>query len=303
MSYSHVKLNTTTSLGAWLLACRPKTLAASVSPILLGSALAYYDGFFNLVIFLCAVLCALLLQIAVNLANDLFDAQSGVDTEQRIGPKRATQSGLISSSQMRAALIFVSLLAFAFGMVLVVNSHWLLMVFGLAALGAVFAYSGGPYPLASHALGEVAVVVFFGWLAVGGSYFLLAETINLNVLGFGTVAGLMSAAIMLVNNIRDIPTDRRANKNTLAVRLGDFASRKLYRVILVSALVLHFIVSFELGLFSIVAILLVAPMLRSLIGQILIRQGEALNIQLAKTAQLVAVYCMSVSLVFVCASY
>jgi 1,4-dihydroxy-2-naphthoate octaprenyltransferase len=117
------------------------------------------------------------------------------------------------------------------------------------------------------------------------------------------VAGLMSAAIMLVNNIRDIPTDRRANKNTLAVRLGDFASRKLYRVILVSALVLHFIVSFELGLFSIVAILLVAPMLRSLIGQILIRQGEALNIQLAKTAQLVAVYCMSVSLVFVFASY
>lgn len=290
-------------LSAWALACRPKTLAASVAPIILGSGLAYHDGYFQTIIFFCALLCALLLQIAVNLANDLFDAEAGVDTHQRVGPIRATQSGLISPVYMRRALILVSTLAFIFGLILVLNSHWVLMVFGIAALAAVFAYSGGPYPLASHGLGEVTVLIFFGWLAVGGSYFLFTETINLSVFGYGTVAGLFNAAIMLVNNIRDIPTDRAANKNTLAVKLGDVRARQLYRLLLIVGLMLHLVVSFGLGLYSILSIIAIVPLMRSLLTQINIRQAESLNIQLAKTAQLVALYCISFSAVLVFMSY
>jgi 1,4-dihydroxy-2-naphthoate octaprenyltransferase len=290
-------------LSAWALACRPKTLAASVAPILLGTGLAYYDGYFQAFIFCCALLCALLLQIAVNLANDLFDAQAGIDTDQRIGPIRATQSGLIPADHMRRALILVTTLAFILGLVLVLNSHWVLMVLGLAALAAVFAYSGGPYPLASHGLGEVTVLIFFGWLAVGGSYFLFTGTINLTVFGYGTVAGLFNAAIMLVNNIRDIPTDKAANKNTLAVKLGEVQARQLYRLLLVVGLMLHLVVSIDLGLYSILAIAAVAPLMRSLLIQINIRQGAALNIQLAKTAQLVAVYCMSLAAVLTFVSF
>ena len=290
-------------LSAWALACRPKTLAASVAPIILGSGLAYHDGYFQAIILCCALLCALLLQVAVNLANDLFDAEAGVDTNQRVGPIRATQSGLISPVHMRRALILVSTLAFIFGLILVLNSHWVLMLFGIAALVAVFAYSGGPYPLASHGLGEVTVLVFFGWLAVGGSYFLFTETINMSVFGYGTVAGLFNAAIMLVNNIRDIPTDRAANKNTLAVKLGDVRARQLYRLLLILGLMLHLVVSFGLGLYSILSIIAIVPLMRSLLIQINIRQAEALNIQLAKTAQLVALYCISFSAVLVFMSY
>jgi 1,4-dihydroxy-2-naphthoate octaprenyltransferase len=301
--YRAVYLISTIQLNSWALACRPKTLAASVSPVLLGAALANYDGYFHPYIFLCALLCALLLQIAVNLANDLFDAKSGVDTDARIGPIRATQTGLISANHMRWALVFVTSLALLFGLILVLHSHWWLMVLGLAALCAVFAYSGGPYPLASHGLGEVTVLLFFGWLAVGGSYFVFTEDINLNVLGYGTVAGLLSAAIMLVNNIRDISTDQAANKNTLAVTLGDARARQLYRLLLVGALMLHLIVSIDLGLYSILSIIAVVPLMRSLMLQITIRQGVALNIQLAKTAQLVAVYCLSVAVVITLLSF
>ncbi|WP_230390529.1 1,4-dihydroxy-2-naphthoate polyprenyltransferase [Reinekea sp. G2M2-21] len=284
-------------LNPWLLAMRPKTLPASVSPILLGSALAFDQGLFRWSVFGLAMICALALQIAVNFANDYFDAKSGVDTEKRLGPQRATQSGLISSQRMLMALLLVCLVAFISGMGLVWLSDWVLLVLGIASLVAVFAYSGGPFPLASHGLGEITVLLFFGLLAVGGTYYAHSLHITASVLGYGVVAGLISAAIMLVNNIRDIPTDAPAGKHTLAVMLGDQLARELYKWLLVFALVMHLLVSFNLGFASFVPLLVVAPMARRLIQQSRQLQGAELNQLLARTAVLEMAYCLLASMV------
>jgi len=286
----------------WLMAIRPKTLPASISPVLLGSALAFYSGHFSFGIFVLALMCALLLQVAVNFANDLFDAHSGVDTERRMGPVRVTQSGLISSRQLAIALGLVSVLAMASGLVLVYYSSLWLLILGLAALVAVFAYSGGPWPLASHGLGEVTVLAFFGWLAVGGTYYAHTSDINWSVMAYGTVAGLISAAIMLVNNIRDISTDKPAAKHTLAVILGDSSARRLYKALLITALLLHIAITYPLGLYSFIPLVFAAPLIRKLLRNIILRQGAELNQQLAQTAQLELVYCILMSGVLVAVS-
>lgn len=283
----------------WLLAIRPKTLLASIGPVLLGSTLAFHDNQFSDFIFLLTLACAVLLQIAVNLANDLFDARSGVDTPARLGPTRVTQTGLISSHQLIVVLTLVCLLASATGLALIYFSSSLLIIFGLASLIAVFAYSAGPWPLASHALGEVMVLLFFGWLAVGGSYYVHTLAVNVNVLIFGTVVGLMSAAIMLVNNIRDIPTDTVANKHTLAVRLGSYRAVFLYKILLISALLIHALNTLSFGLFSFIPLIFTIPFALKLIRTISIRQGNELNIQLAQTSQFVFIYCASMSAVLV----
>lgn len=285
-------------LDRWILALRPKTLPASISPILLGSALAYSEASFNVLVFIVALLCAVFLQIAVNLANDLFDAQSGVDGVQRLGPVRVAQSGLISHSKLRIALYSTVSIAALLGLLLCGLSSWWLLLFGLASLLGVFLYSGGPYPLASHGLGEVTVLIFFGWLAVMGSYFVQTNALSVLALGYGSVAGLMSAAIMLVNNLRDIPTDAPAGKRTLAVRLGEQRSRWLYKAALLTALMLHFLLSWPLGWWALLPALLIAPLLRHLLLAINERTGRQLNKQLAQTAQLLLLYCFTQSAVW-----
>lgn len=279
----------------WILALRPKTLPASISPILLGSTLAFYEAHFNTLVFIIALLCAVFLQIAVNLANDLFDAQSGVDGPERLGPIRVAQSGLISHSQLRIALYSTVSIAALLGLLLCGLSSWWLLVFGLASLLGVFLYSGGPWPLASYGLGEVTVLIFFGWLAVVGSYFVQTDTLSWLALGYGSVAGLMSAAIMLVNNIRDIPTDAPAGKRTLAVRIGEARARWLYKAALLAALTLHFILSWPLGWWALLPALVTAPLLWHLLVAINYRTGRQLNQQLAQTAQLLLLYCLTQS--------
>lgn len=282
----------------WILAIRPKTLPASISPILLGSALAYSESYFNGLVFVVAMLCAIFLQIAVNFANDLFDAQSGVDSDERLGPVRVAQSGLISHHQLTIALYIAVAIAALLGLLLCALSSWWLLVFGAASLLGVFLYSGGPMPLASHGLGELTVLVFFGLLAVVGSYFVQTHLLSGLALGYGLVAGLMSAAIMLVNNIRDITTDAPAGKRTLAVRLGDLRARRLYKLGLVAALVLHLFISWPLGLWSLLPALAIAPFLRRLLLAIDHRTGRQLNIQLAQTAQVLLLYCVTQSAVW-----
>lgn len=282
-------------INRWILAMRPRTLPASVSPILLGSALAYGDGYWDITVFALALLCAILLQIAVNFANDLFDAQSGVDGEHRLGPTRVAQSGLISHGQLKSALYVTVAMATCAGLLLCAMSSWWLLVFGIASLLGVFLYSGGPFPLASLGLGEVTVLVFFGLLAVMGSYFLQTQSMNVLSFGYGLVVGLMSSGIMLVNNIRDIPTDTPAGKRTLAVRLGDRLARRLYKIGLVVALILHLLISWPLGLWSLLPALVIAPSLRRLLSAIEHRTGRQLNEQLAQTAQLLLLYCVAQS--------
>ena len=288
------------TLQHWILAIRPKTLPASISPIILGSSLAHYDGRFNLWVFLLALLCALALQVAVNLANDLLDSKSGVDSEKRLGPKRVTQSGLISEYKIKVALGIACSLSIVSGLSLVWLSNPILLLCGFASLLAVFAYSGGPKPLANIAMGEAMVLVFFGWLAVGGTYFVHANEVSWLAFGFGTIAGLMSAAIMLVNNLRDIPTDSVAGKVTLAVVLGEKRSRILYSVMLVCALILHGYLSIYILALDWVNLwpLIVASVISArLIQKIYKRHGAELNSQLAATAKLELIYCVTVGMV------
>lgn len=197
------------------------------------------------------------------------------------------------------ALGLTCLVALGSGLVIVYLSSVMLLYLGLASLFAVFAYSGGPKPLASNALGELTVLIFFGWLAVAGTYFAHTLSVTWQVFGYGTVAGLISAAIMLVNNIRDIPTDIVAHKNTLAVRLGDAHARRLYQAMLVLALIMHLVVSFNLGLWSFLPLVIVAPLTRVLVGDIQITQGSELNQLLARTAKLELIYCVLMSFVLI----
>jgi len=286
-------------LQAWLLAVRPKTLPASIAPILLGSALAQADGSFDRLIFGLALICALCLQIAVNFANDLFDVQKGVDTQTRLGPLRGLQLGLIQPAQLWKGLILVLAVAISTGLWLAALVTWWLLVFGLASLVAALAYSGGPWPLASRALGEVTVLIFFGWLAVMGSYFIHTHSLTLESFVYATLIGLLSAAIMLINNLRDRHTDAAAGKKTLVVYLGEHKSRHLYRLLILAAPLLHWSQNPRLEDLAWLPLLLITPLLVLLLRWIGHLEGKELNRMLAFTSLMLLVYSLSQSLLLV----
>ncbi|WP_188151306.1 1,4-dihydroxy-2-naphthoate octaprenyltransferase [Teredinibacter waterburyi] len=294
--------DSTTKLSVFLLAIRPKTLPASLSPVILGSSLAP-SSIFSLWNFLLAAGCSLFLQIAVNLANDYFDAKAGIDSDKRLGPKRVTQSGLVSIGMMRAGIALFIGLGMACGLILVAITHHYLLWAGLACVIATLAYSGGPFPLASHGLGEIAVLVFFGWVAVMGSYYVQTLQLTWTVFAYANALGLILANIMLVNNIRDIETDRPAGKRTIAVRLGDSRSRYLYILILLAAALCHIAGSYLLTtatlgshptpsfwLLSLLPLALVTPSAGLACRRILALKAGELNPLLAQTAQLGLLY-------------
>lgn len=286
-------------LHLWWQAARPKTLPASVGPVLLGTALASTHTDIDISLFLLTLLCAIALQIGVNLANDLFDGLSGVDGEDRLGPPRMVQAGLITPAQMKIALMLCTLVAAGSGLILVAHGGWVLLLVGVACLLGVFAYSAGPWPLASCGLGEITVLVFFGWVAVMGSYFLQAGNISLAAFLLGSTSGLFSAAMMLVNNLRDRPTDQTAGKVTLAIRLGDARSRTLYALMLVLALVFHALAANTSAWHILIPILVCLKPVIDLIRAIRTHQGQGLNDVLANTAKAGFIYCLSSAAVLV----
>jgi 1,4-dihydroxy-2-naphthoate octaprenyltransferase len=217
-----------TPVQAWLLAIRPKTLPAAVAPVLVGSAMAIHDGKFDLLPALAAMAGSLLLQIGVNLANDYFDHVKGVDSPERRGPVRVTQSGLISPQNVRLGMMVVFGLSALVGVYLIIVGGWPILAIGVASIFSALAYSGGPFPLASHALGDLFVFIFFGLTAVCGTYFVQAHTLPISVIIAAVPPGLLITAILVVNNTRDIDTDRKAGKRTLAVVLGEKGSRAEY---------------------------------------------------------------------------
>lgn len=283
-------------MNAWILALRPKTLPASVSPILVANALCW-DTQFNWLVALLTMLTALTLQIAVNFANDYFDFRSGVDTSERLGPVRATQSGLITPNNMRNAMLGTLLLAIAFSIGLMYQGGLPIVLLALASTVAVLWYSGGPWPLASLGLGEVVVFFFFGWAAVLGTEYLHTGALSQTGWWLGTQLGILSAAIMLVNNIRDYQTDDAAGKRTLAVRLGIPKSLALYRMFIITPYAMQLWVFITVGT-SIAAVLpfLTAPVMIRLVRQISERKGSTLNLQLADTAKLLALFAASLAL-------
>ena len=219
------------TLRAWILATRPKTLPAALAPVAVGSAMAYAHQRFVLIATMAALAVAVLLQIAVNLANDYFDYVKGIDAEDRLGPVRVTQSGMIPAEQVKLAMIITLIAAALPGLYLITVGGWPVVCIGLACILAALAYSGGPLPLASHALGDLFVFIFFGIVAVCGTYYVQALQLTFMVVCMGIIVGLMITAILVVNNLRDIQTDRRAGKRTLAVLLGSRATKFEYSLL------------------------------------------------------------------------
>lgn len=207
-------------LKIWLEATRPKTLPAAVAPVLLGTAMAYQAGAMRLVPASICLGFALLVQIGTNFANDYLDGIRGTDTEARLGPRRAVAGGLVPASTMRFAAIAVLGIAFCLGLSLITFGGWWLLTVGIASVACAWGYTGGPYPLAYNGLGDVFVVLFFGLIAVGCTFFVQAGDLTADVLLLGAACGLAVNNILVVNNYRDIVEDRRAGKRTLVVLLG-----------------------------------------------------------------------------------
>ncbi len=204
----------------WFLSIRPKTLPAAAGPVLIGTALAYGDRPIHIGIFLATILAALLIQIGTNLSNDYFDYVKGVDTKERTGPVRATQAGLVSPAAMMWASVGIFGLAAVLGLYLISRGGWPIMVIGILSILSGILYTAGPLPLGYVGLGELFVLLFFGPVAVGGTYYLQTHSINPIVIIAGLAPGLISTAILAVNNLRDRRTDKAAGKKTLVVRLG-----------------------------------------------------------------------------------
>ncbi|MBL0715437.1 MAG: 1,4-dihydroxy-2-naphthoate polyprenyltransferase [Desulfosarcina sp.] len=234
---------------------------------------------------------ALLLQIAVNLANDYFDFKSGVDTAERLGPIRVTQSGLIAPETVRGAMLATLAAAGLIGFYLMVVGGWPIVLIGAASVAGVLGYSGGPFPLASRGLGELCVFIFFGPVAVGGTYYVQAMGIGWQTLVMSVPPGLLIAAILVVNNLRDIDTDRTAGKRTLAVMIGPSNTRLTY-TLLVGLSYLVPLAAFLIGAYRAWILLpfLSLPLAWRGVKMIFIASGRDLNDGLGRTAMLALVF-------------
>jgi 1,4-dihydroxy-2-naphthoate polyprenyltransferase len=283
-------------ISLWILAIRPRTLPAAVSPVLVGAAAAAADHAFRLFPALAALAGGLLLQIGVNLANDYFDFVRGVDTAERLGPVRVTQSGLIPAGRVLAGMILTFLLAAGTGLCLTLAAGWPVVAVGCASILASVLYSGGPYPLASHGLGDVFAFFFFGPVAVCGTYYVQALGVSALCVSLSISVGLLVAAILVVNNLRDIPTDSRVGKRTLAVILGPGRSRVEFVLLLVFAYGL-LAVLWLAGRLSPWGLLpfLTLPMAVSLTRSLWVLSGPALSKALARTAMLTLAFSLLLS--------
>jgi len=219
----------------WILAARPKTLWAGICPVMIGTALAIADDQLHIPSALAAMFGSLLIQIGTNFANDYYDGVKGTDDENRLGPARAVASGLIPAPVMKRAMILTFALVFVPGTYIMMRGGTPFLIIGIVSILSGLAYTGGPYPLAYHGLGDIFALVFFGPVAVGGTYYLQAYTLPSEAILAGISAGLFSVAILTVNNLRDREGDARAGKKTLAVRFGTPFARWEYTLSLFAA--------------------------------------------------------------------
>jgi 1,4-dihydroxy-2-naphthoate octaprenyltransferase len=279
--------NPTASWSSWLLAVRPKTLPAAVSPVLVGCAVAWAEGEFAFLPAVAAFAVALLLQIAANLVNDVADFRRGVDTPERLGPVRVTQSGLISADRMVMATIVTLAVATIPGLYLVWRGGPLLAVLGMLAILAAVAYTAGPKPFGYLGLGEAFVFFFFGPVAVVGTNYVMTRQLTPLALAASVPIGCLVTAILVVNNLRDIETDRRAGKRTLAVRLGAMSTRWEFIVLLIAAYAVPPLmwISKLTGLWPMLALTTI-PFALLLVHRVRSVSGRALNPVLGGTARL-----------------
>jgi len=205
---------------AWFLASRPPTLPAAVVPVLVGTAVGVSESSFRPVVFVVAMIASLLIQVATNFANDLSDFHKGADTEERVGPLRVAQSGLITPGDLKRGIIITFGLAMLAGVYLIYIGGWPILLIGVFSILSGLAYTGGPWPLGYHGLGDLFVFIFFGIIAVTGSAYLQSGHVSALALATSVPVGLLVTNILVINNLRDVETDRIAGKHTLAVILG-----------------------------------------------------------------------------------
>jgi 1,4-dihydroxy-2-naphthoate octaprenyltransferase len=281
----------------WLMAARPKTLPVGLAPVLVGTALADTAGVFHPLRFVAALLGALFIQVGANLSNDYSDARRGADTEDRLGPVRVTAGGLVPPRQVLIATYVTFALAVLCGVYLIAVAGWQLLLVGAASIVAGVLYTGGPRPYGYEGLGELFVFLFFGIVAVAGSFFVQTEDLVWEAFALAVPVGLLASAVLVVNNVRDLETDRRAGKRTLAVRLGRERTRALYAAMVYGAFLLTPI-TWLFGsldawlLLPWLAIPLAAPIVRVVRGR---TDGESLNQALARTGQLELLFCVLLS--------
>ncbi len=240
----------------WVLATRPKTLLVSVAPVLVGCSYAWQEGMFDALIALITLLTALMIQIGTNLCNDYFDHQKGADTLERVGPVRVTQAGLISPQHVKYAFIAVFGFAAVLGVMLALRGGWPIVLIGIASLISGVIYTAGPYALAYVGLGEVFVLIFFGPVAVLGTYYLQTLHWAFEPAITGIALGLLACAILVVNNIRDVQQDQKAGKRTLVVRFGkNFGQLEYLFCLLMPALIAFWLKAYFSSLLVLVAFL------------------------------------------------
>lgn len=290
----------TQALRYWALAARPKTLGGSVIPVLVGSAVARGEGAHTATVTVVCLMAAMLLQIGTNVTNDAIDFARGIDTEHRIGPTRVTQAGLLSYRSVVAVAVGAFALAVLCGFYLAMVGGIPIIVIGLASIVAAVAYSGGPFPLSSHGLGEAAAFVFFGLVAVVGTAYLHTGRFGYVALMAAVPVGALISCLMIVNNLRDIDSDAAAGKRTLPVRLGAAWTLRLHACLVVLALVwpVVMVVSGSAGsgaFLCVGSVLLAVPAVRHLRAA---ETGEQFNRCLAESARLHAVYGLLLALVF-----
>lgn len=276
------------SARAWVLASRPRTLTAAITPVLVGTACAHQGGSFRAGPALAALAGAVLLQIGSNLANDLFDYEKGADTAERLGPTRATQSGLLPPRAMRSGMIAVFALALADGSYLAAVAGWPVVVLGILAVASAILYTGGPFPLGYHGLGDLFVYLFFGFAAVCGTVYVQAHAVSALAWGAAVPVGALATAILVVNNVRDVDTDRRAGKRTIPARFGRGAGRAEYALLLAAAFAAPGVLVAEglapaAALLSLLALPLAVKSARTVLTR---ADGPALNGALEGTAKL-----------------
>ena len=272
---------------AWWLAIRPATLTASAAPVLVGTGAAWADGAFAAGPALAALVGASLLQVGANFANDVFDFERGADNADRLGPQRATQQGWISAAQMKRAMWLAFAGATAVGLYLTWIAGWPVLALGLLSIAAAYLYTGGPKPYGYLGLGDLSVFVFFGPGAVAGTYFVQALSVSSLALLASIPIGALATAILVVNNLRDIETDARAGKHTLAVRIGDGPTRSYYLLLLIVAYAVPLLLLWR-GLADAWVLLpwLSLPLALQLARRMRHERGLALNGCLVRTAHL-----------------
>src|SRR5256886_7337234 len=276
------------------MAARVRTLPASVAPVLVGTSLALGAGTFHALAFVAALLGAVFIQVGTNLSNDYSDARRGADTEDRLGPVRVTAGGLVPPGQVMLATYATFGLAVACGAYLVAVAGPELLAVGAASILAGVLYTGGPRPYGYEGLGELFVFLFFGVVAVAGSYFVQVQELPWQAFVCAVPVGLLASAILVVNNVRDLETDRRAGKRTLAVRLGRPRARTLYKAMLAGAF-LTAPVPWLAGSMTAWLLLSWAPLpLAVKLSRALDTRtdGPALNAALARTGMLQLVFCV-----------